>query len=266
MSDKLTRPGCIFLFKWTLANTLSWALGLIAGSVGFLLPMLILMAVDSLIKLRLDGVSRIAFLGPVPGAAGGALLGACVGRAQQLVLRPHLPLPRQWVLASVAAGALGGAAGCTLNLAADLTAGGAVGLMLGFAIAGGLQYRILRERVARAGWWVMTNLAGGVLAFAADLVAVMAVTALAVRRETPGVTPGMTPGTLYARQMDAAVRQVAQIMGVTLGTLLGAALVGAILGVVLMVLLRQPRAEAPTVAASPVSPVVEKDKSASLNG
>lgn len=256
MPENLTLPGYKFLFKWTLANTLSWALGLIASGVGFLLAMLALMAVDSLIKLRLDGVSRFVLIGLFPGASGGALLGACVGWAQQLVLRPYLPRPRQWVLASIAAGALGGAVGCAIDLATDLRTGGAVGLMVGFAVAGGLQYRILRERVAGAGRWVITNIAGGALALAVDLATVMAGTALAVRREPPG----MTPGTLYARQMDAAVRQVAEIMGITLGTILGAALIGAMLGAVLIVLLRQPRTETPIVAASTVSPVVERDK------
>ena len=257
MPDNLTLPGCKFLFKWTLANTLSWALGLIASGVGFLLGVLALMAVDSLIKLRLDGVSRFVLIGLFPGAAGGALLGACVGWAQQLVLRPYLPRPRQWVLASIAAGALGGAVGCAIDLATDLRTGGAVGLMVGFAVAGGLQYRILRERVAGAGWWIATNLEGGALALAVDLGAVAVVTALAVGREPSG----LTPGTLYARQMDAAVRQVGEIMGVTLGTILGAALVGAMMGAVLMVLLRRPRAEAPLVAASTASPVLERDKS-----
>ena len=257
MPDKLTAPGCSFLFKWTLANTLSWALGLIAGGVGFLLGILALMAVDSLIKLRIDGVSRFVLIGLFPGAWGGALLGACVGRAQQLVLRSYLPRPRQWVLASIAAGALGGAVGCAIDLATDLRTGGAVGLMAGFAVAGGLQYRILRERVAGAGRWVITNIAGGALALAVDLAAVMAGTALAVRREPSA----MTPGTLYVREMDAAARQVGEIMGVTLGTILGAALVGAMLGAVLMVLLRRPRAEALIVTASTTSPLVERDKS-----
>jgi hypothetical protein len=261
MPDNLTAPGYKFLWKWTLANTLSWALGLIASGVGFLLGVLALMAVDSLIKLRPDGVSRFVLIGLFPGASGGALLGACVGWAQQLVLRPYLPRPRQWVLASIAAGALGGAVGCAIDLATDLRTGGAVGLMVGFAAAGGLQYRILRERVAGAGWWVLTNIAGGVLALAVDLATMMAGTALAVRREPPGMIPGMTPGTLYVREMDAAARQVGEIMGVTLGTILGAALVGAMMGAVLMVLLRRPRAEAPLVAASTASPVLERDKS-----
>jgi hypothetical protein len=257
MPDNLTAPGYKFLWKWTLANTLSWALGLIAGGAGYMLGVLALMAVDSLIKLRPDGVSRFVLIGLFPGAWGGALLGACVGWAQQLVLRPYLPRPRQWVLASIAAGALGGAVGCAIDLATDLTTGGAVGLMVGFAVAGGLQYRILRERVAGAGWWIATNLEGGALALAVDLGAVAVVTALAVGREPSG----LTPGTLYARQMDAAVRQVGEIMGVTLGTILGAALVGAMLGAVLMVLLRRPRAEALIVAASTASPVAERDKS-----
>jgi len=246
MPDNLTLPGYKFLFKWTLANTLSWALGLIASGVGFMLGLLALMAVSSLLKLRFDGVSRFVLIGLFPGAWGGALLGACVGWAQQLVLRPYLPRPRQWVLASVAAGALGGAVGCAIDLATDLRTGGAVGLMAGFAVAGGLQYRSLRERVAGAGRWVIVNIAGGALAFAVDLATAMAGIALAVR----SVPRGMTPGTLYPREMDAAVRQVGEVMGVTLGTILGAALVGAMMGAVLMALLRRPRVEAAIVAAS----------------
>ena len=261
MPDNLTLPGYKFLFKWTLANTLSWALGLIASGVGFMLGELALMAASSLLKLHFDGVSRFVLIGLFPGASGGALLGACVGWAQQLVLRPYLPRPRQWVLASVAAGALGGAVGCAIDLATDLRTGGAVGLMVGFAVAGGLQYRILRERVAGAGRWVIMNIAGGALAFAVDLATVMAGTALAVRR----VPLGMTPGTLYPREMDAAVRQVGEVMGVTLGTILGAALVGAMMGAVLMVLLRRPRAEAVIVAASTASPLVGGHKALCYN-
>ena len=77
MPDQLTAPGCSCLFKWTLANTLSWALGLIAGGVGFLLGILALMAVDSLIKLRIDGVSRFVLIGLFPGAWGGRSSSSC---------------------------------------------------------------------------------------------------------------------------------------------------------------------------------------------
>ncbi len=50
MSDKLTAPSCSFLFKWTL--------GLIAGGVGFPFPLLALIAVDSLVRLRLSHFTR----------------------------------------------------------------------------------------------------------------------------------------------------------------------------------------------------------------
>lgn len=244
--------GRVFLFKWTLANTAGWALGLAAGCVGYVLPFVALMAADSLIPLRLGEVSRAVLGWLLPGATGGAFLGACVGWMQQLVLRPYLSRPRQWIWASVAAGAVGGAAGCTVDFVAGLTAGGAVGLIVGFAVAGGLQYRNLRERVARASWWAITNVAGGAAAFVVDAGAVMAITALAVQRASPN--PLLGPE--YARQMDAAIRQVGQMVGVTLGTILGAALLGVLMGAVLMVLLR---IQIPGVADLAAAPVVEKD-------
>ena len=90
--------------------------------------------------------------------------GSLAGVLQWLVLRPHIPASRWWMLAS-AVGAY--VAFVVLQVVAVGSA------LLVYAIAGLLmgipQWFVLRRRVPRAGWWVVASMAGYVLGGATAL-------------------------------------------------------------------------------------------------
>ena len=68
-----------------------------------------------------------------------------------------------WVLASMVGWAVGGYVGVALGggLSRGIIVAGYVGVALGGIATAVLQWLVLRQRVSRAGWWVVTGIAGG---------------------------------------------------------------------------------------------------------
>ncbi|GAC1554383.1 MAG: hypothetical protein NVS2B7_30340 [Herpetosiphon sp.] len=97
---------------------------------------------------------------------GMALLGAALGLAQAVILRPYLQRTRTWALTTAACLWLGGSlaelaafSGVAIGPSLALSA-----LLLGPG-CGLLQWLILRKEVARAGWWVLVQTLGWVVVF-----------------------------------------------------------------------------------------------------
>ncbi len=89
--------------------------------------------------------------GVVSGALGGALAGAVIGAAQWLVLRRHLRVGPEWILATALGVAIGDALGALLTgagtgLGALVVTGLATGVAVGLS-----QWALLRRHVQTAG-------------------------------------------------------------------------------------------------------------------
>jgi len=128
-----------FWLLWVLAS----AVGLLAGSfVGF---------------LGGYGVEEIL---PNYGGAGMVTgVGAGVGILQWLVLRPRVSRSGWWVLASILGLAVAGFVSTAVALAGayEIPLGFAVFGFVGGAMAGLMQWFVLRRQVSRAGWWVLAS-------------------------------------------------------------------------------------------------------------
>lgn len=134
-----------FWLLWVLASTVGWFSGFIIGKIGAF-------AIH-------DSLSRHNYMGAVFVAA----LAAGVGILQWLVLRRRLSRAGWWVLASIVGLAGGGVVGPTAVALAvgDPTTWGVVGfLVVGWAMAGLMQWFVLRRQVSRAGWWVLASIVG----------------------------------------------------------------------------------------------------------
>ena len=144
MNTNQNAVGWGFWLRWVLASLLGFAMGGVLGGV----------ALDALAFG--EGFAGMIVFGAIFGAAGGMM--------QWLVLRRNVNQTGGWVLAT--------AIGCTLaGIATELGfrrlpfSEALIAAMIAFAavagVAGGiLQWLVLRRRVARAGWWVLTSIVG----------------------------------------------------------------------------------------------------------
>ena len=175
---------------WVLASTIGWGVGGPAG-------------------VAAGGSGDIIVAGYAGVAAGGTLAGVL----QWLVLRRHVAGAGWWM----AAGPVGALIGGVVIFAGAAVVGADAGWVFGAGLfgplVGVLQWRVLRRRVTRAGWWVAASAAGWVAA-------------------GPGVG-------LVSAVMDAALTANAgwAALGIMYGAVTGCALVW---------LLRQPRPAAAT--------------------
>jgi hypothetical protein len=143
----------------------TWLGWVVASSVGLAIGLIVFLPVAVVLGDELDVVPRAFASG-----AAGAVLGAAVGGAQWLVLRRRMLQPGSWVWASIAGGAVGGAAG---RLASDVVAPSTdftMALVLGLAVLGAClgfaQWLVWRGQSLSTGWWVVASaagLAGGIL-------------------------------------------------------------------------------------------------------
>ena len=94
----------------------------------------------------------------VQDAATGVIHGAEFGIAQWLILRRQGHKVGWWVVASIVGFAIGFPLTKTLfgELSSGLLVAGGAGAVVG-AIAGALQWLVLRGQVVRAGWWVLAS-------------------------------------------------------------------------------------------------------------
>jgi len=133
-----------FWLLWVLASTVGWLFGFFVGSVGGYAVMEIL-----------PSYALVAW--------GGVAEGAGVGIFQWLVLRRRVSRAGWWVLASILGLAGGAVVGTTAVALAggDPTTWGVVGgWVVGGAMAGLMQWFVLRRQVSRAGCWVLASTVG----------------------------------------------------------------------------------------------------------
>jgi hypothetical protein len=131
--------------RWTLATAIGWSAG-----------------------------EAVASLVPEDSVLGGALhtavIGVILGASQWLVLRRSIDVGGQWIVATTAGSAIGGAIGIAASFAsgADVIQPWALlpfGIMLGLA-----QWLVLRTKLAGASWWTVVSTLGLPLSFIVGLV------------------------------------------------------------------------------------------------
>jgi len=157
--------GIAFWSRWVLANFLGELAGLgIVGVAGY-----------GAVQVFGEPTSATQLIGFAVLAVGlGAVEGGIVGYAQHVVLRRRLPQLRGWVPATVLGAVIAWALGmlpstlASLFASADPKEAGEIpdvvqlllavpmGLVAG-AILAFPQWRVLRKRVLRAGWWIPAN-------------------------------------------------------------------------------------------------------------
>ena len=183
-------PGWGFWLWWVLASTVGWSVGGYLGSAAGW------------------GLSRgIAVVGYGAGAAAG---GIAAGVLQWLVLRQQVARAGWWVLASTVAGAVIGVVGVVVGAAVGFgvrwvdggpettgaNSGGdwvlGVGLVLYGTVLGVLQWLVLRQQVARAGWWVLASTVGWPVSIGVGGIGVQAVRAV-TDVTLPAVTAALIP-------------------------------------------------------------------------
>lgn len=103
-------------------------------------------------------VAVVAFALGQPGSIAGVL--------QWLVLRPHVPTSRWWMLASAVGAYVAFLLLSVVVLSNALLIYATAGLLIGIA-----QWLVLRNRVPRAGWWIAASALGYVAGGAAALAA-----------------------------------------------------------------------------------------------
>jgi len=135
------QPGWRLWFLWLMAGAVGWGWAMDAGTFGEPRPIEILQSMPPL------SVSRYVSV---------AVGAAVVGVAQWLILRRYLTGSVRWVVASVAASAVGAVVVLLVGLV-DTDAGLLVGVSLYGLLAGALQWLVLKRQVARAGWWVLAS-------------------------------------------------------------------------------------------------------------
>ncbi len=148
-----------FWRRWVAASTVGWLVGFLAGFV------------------LASSLEPVIGTGARQGVLGyfvlGAFLGSGVGLMQWLVLRKRIPVSGRWITASatglaVAGGVGYGAAVLAFGFSEDLEGIGSIASLLswtlvagaGGALAGVLQWRVLRRQVRLAGRWVLASIAG----------------------------------------------------------------------------------------------------------
>lgn len=135
--------GAGFWLRWVLASFLGFAVG---GMIG------------GFIMFAFHGelwILGFAFFGPIFGAAGGIV--------QWFVLRRYVARSGGWVLATAAGYTLATvAAALIFSLPySDSAVAGMVAFAIVAGVAGGvLQWLVLRQKVAHAGWWLLASILG----------------------------------------------------------------------------------------------------------
>lgn len=232
----MRRPGASFAIQWTAATAAGWLLAH---------PLVQLFALQT-IGIWGSAVIAIAVVGTllhcvarrrrqlspewigIPINAAWALVavvafalgqpGSIAGVLQWLVLRPHVPASRWWMVASAVGAYVAFLLLSVVVLGNALLIYTTAGLLMGIA-----QWPVLRKRVPRAGWWIAASALGYVAGGAAALAAGAA--------------------------LNAAVGQLsptaANVLGHTAPNLLGGVFYGAVTGFWLSRLLRA----APTASA-----------------
>ncbi len=149
MTVEDNRVGWRFWLWWVLASTVGWLLGFLVGFIG--------------------GHAVEEILPSYGNAAIGAGLGAGVGIMQWLILRRQVSRAGWWVLASIVGLAVAPVVGTAVALAGGYSitpesfgvlVGWIVVAAVGGAMAGIMQWLILRRQVSRAGWWVLASTVG----------------------------------------------------------------------------------------------------------
>jgi hypothetical protein len=159
--------------SWSLAMIPAWG---IAWMFGMPLAETIQEAYASPMPGAVAGMLAQNIGRAIFGAILGALLGMTTGFAQWLVLRRHIPNMRLWGVVTLIGTAAGLAIGWPLrwimlwvlyNQQGELYQAihGEVGMVLGWslagvltgALAGGLQWLILRRKVHKAAWWILAS-------------------------------------------------------------------------------------------------------------
>ncbi len=143
MKDKRSQVGWGLWLQWVVASTVGMLLGFI---VGFPLSFLVM----DIVGERLGQ------------SFGGIVIGIGVGVLQWLVLRRRISGVGWWVLTSAAGGLIIPVAfeglSESLSFGALMSFTGVVAM--GGAVAGTLQWLVLRGQVSRAGWWVLASTVG----------------------------------------------------------------------------------------------------------
>lgn len=153
-------------FRWWVL----WLLWVVASSIGMLIGFVAGFLLTGLVVEALLGESAEVVLGDEGAAFSIALTivfsaaGAGLGFLQWLVLRRHVPITGKWVLASALGFAVLAALFGALSDVVSEVVNEIVHNSLGGAVAGTLQWRILRPHVARAGWWIPASTLGFVAA------------------------------------------------------------------------------------------------------
>jgi hypothetical protein len=149
MKDKGSQAGWGFWLGWVLATTVGMLVGAFMGVVaGFL--MYGLFGDEGVVEWLGDMVMVIIF-------------GIGIGTMQWLVLRRRITGAGWWILASAVAGAVI-QQGDIVSFDKSLSFGDLMRytlvMALGGAVAGILQWLVLRTQVFRAGWWVLASTVG----------------------------------------------------------------------------------------------------------
>lgn len=157
METKPTQVGWGFWLYWVLFSAAGIILGFL---IGFALASII--TGDDIEIGVLRGIIGYSMLG--------AGIGSMVGLMQRIVLRQYVSRSGWWVLASTAgfAVAFGGGYGVAVVALGYSDSPGNLAVLLGYtvvvafggAVAGILQWLVLRGQVSRAGWWVVASIVG----------------------------------------------------------------------------------------------------------
>ena len=151
MTVERSQVGWGFWLGWVLASTVGMFAGFTAGFFSLALT-------ADVLDVLGDWSFELAW---------GIMIGIGVGILQWLVLRRRVSGVGWWVLASAAAGAvifLAENIGYSESLSFGALLRYAVVVALSGAVAGILQWLVLRGKVSRAGWWVLASTVGWVLA------------------------------------------------------------------------------------------------------
>ena len=123
---------------WVLACTVAWGVG---GPVGAALSQSKDLIVTAYVGIAMGGIAA--------------------GVLQWLVLRPQIVGAAWWVAASIVAVAVTGGVVFVVGVV-NRDVGLVLGVVVGLAVLAVLQWLVLRQEVAAAGWWVLASTVGWV--------------------------------------------------------------------------------------------------------
>ncbi|MXW75878.1 MAG: VanZ family protein [Acidimicrobiaceae bacterium] len=143
------RLGWRLWFWWFLGGAVGWDVSMDSSLFGERTRVELL---DSLPSLTVPAFSNVA--------VGGLL----VGVFQWLAVRRHLSRPARWLSSSAGAVAVGGLIVLAVRLV-DADSASIAGVVFYGTVVGVLQWLVLRDHSAHAGWWVVVSTVGWLLAF-----------------------------------------------------------------------------------------------------